>query len=103
MVILWLFNGYLWLFMVILWLFVSAYALRGQIRCCHPRSLRESGKRVLYPSPRHHSTGSTVATFLTQDDLVSLSGSFVSTLGDVNEDEGSGGSNTADDRDDPDD
>ncbi|XP_041374877.1 shiftless antiviral inhibitor of ribosomal frameshifting protein-like [Gigantopelta aegis] len=73
----------------------SPYALRGQIRCCHPRSLRESGKRVLYPSQRHHSTGSTVRTFLTQDDLISVTGSFVSTLTDINEDDGSGESNVA--------
>lgn len=37
--------------------------------CVHPRSL---ARMVVYPSTPHHSTGSTVATFLTQDDLGSI-------------------------------
>ncbi|XP_071095706.1 shiftless antiviral inhibitor of ribosomal frameshifting protein homolog [Haliotis cracherodii] len=57
-------------------------------RCCHPRSIRASGgKVVLYPSQPHRSTGSTVVTFLTQDDLVSHAGTYVSSLVDVREDD----------------
>ena len=36
--------------------------------CVHPRSI---GGRVLEPSQVHASTGSTVKTFLTQDELMS--------------------------------
>ncbi|XP_069136779.1 shiftless antiviral inhibitor of ribosomal frameshifting protein-like [Argopecten irradians] len=36
------------------------------VKCVHPRSLR---RQVVYPSRQHHSTGSTVATFLSQGDL----------------------------------
>ncbi|XP_046559979.1 shiftless antiviral inhibitor of ribosomal frameshifting protein homolog [Haliotis rubra] len=57
-------------------------------RCCHPRSIRASGgKMVLYASQPHRSTGSTVGTFLTQDDLVSHAGTFTSSLVDVREDD----------------
>ncbi|XP_021356454.1 repressor of yield of DENV protein homolog isoform X2 [Mizuhopecten yessoensis] len=35
-------------------------------RCVHPRSL---ARQVVHPSQRHNSTGSTVATFLSQDDI----------------------------------
>ncbi|XP_067666881.1 shiftless antiviral inhibitor of ribosomal frameshifting protein homolog [Haliotis asinina] len=59
-----------------------------QPHCCHPRSIRASGgKMVLYASQAHKSTGSTVATFLTQDDLVSYAGSFIPSLVDVREDD----------------
>ena len=39
--------------------------------CVHPISLRRSGRMVVEPSQRHASTGSTVKTFLTQDELAS--------------------------------
>uniref|UniRef100_UPI00398F8958 shiftless antiviral inhibitor of ribosomal frameshifting protein homolog isoform X2 n=1 Tax=Pristiophorus japonicus TaxID=55135 RepID=UPI00398F8958 len=39
--------------------------------CVHPRSrLRKGLKRVLYPSPEHDSTGSTIATCLSQGSLM---------------------------------
>ncbi|XP_060062789.1 shiftless antiviral inhibitor of ribosomal frameshifting protein homolog [Ylistrum balloti] len=41
----------------------------GPTRCVHPRSLR---RQVVHPSQRHISTGSTVATFLSQGDLVAF-------------------------------
>nr|XP_022335015.1 repressor of yield of DENV protein homolog [Crassostrea virginica] len=51
--------------------------------CVHPKSL---GHRVVTPSDPHTSTGSTVNTFLTQDDLASISsGSYHPNLSDVDE------------------
>lgn len=41
----------------------------GQTMCVHPRSLR---RRVVTPSLPHNSTGSTISTVLTQDDIQSF-------------------------------
>ena len=49
--------------------------------CVHPKSLRQ---KVVEPSRPHTSTGSTVKTFLTQDDLVSES-DYVPSLADIDE------------------
>lgn len=52
--------------------------------CVHPKSL---GRKVVTPSGQHISTGSTVDTFLTQDDLASISSvSSRPNLSDVDED-----------------
>ncbi|XP_076081813.1 shiftless antiviral inhibitor of ribosomal frameshifting protein homolog isoform X2 [Mytilus galloprovincialis] len=50
--------------------------------CVHPRSLE---RQVVYASLQHYSTGSTVDTFLTQDDLASLASDFEPTLSDIDE------------------
>ncbi|CAC5381432.1 unnamed protein product [Mytilus coruscus] len=50
--------------------------------CVHPRSLH---RRVVYASQQHLSTGSTVETFLTQDDLASQVSDFEPTLSDIDE------------------
>ncbi|CAG2197232.1 unnamed protein product [Mytilus edulis] len=50
--------------------------------CVHPRSLE---RQVVYASLQHFSTGSTVDTFLTQDDLASLASDFEPTLSDIDE------------------
>ncbi|XP_052059159.1 shiftless antiviral inhibitor of ribosomal frameshifting protein homolog isoform X1 [Mytilus californianus] len=50
--------------------------------CVHPRSL---DRRVVYASQQHISTGSTVDTFLTQDDLASQASDFEPTLSDIDE------------------
>lgn len=49
--------------------------------CVHPKSLRN---KVVSPSRRHESSGSTVKTFLTQDGLVS-EGVYVPSLADIDE------------------
>ena len=51
-------------------------------RCVHPRSLQ---RRVVHASDPHNSTGSTVAIFLTQDDLVSQLSDFNPNLSDIDE------------------
>ncbi|CAC5415061.1 unnamed protein product [Mytilus coruscus] len=53
--------------------------------CVHPRSLRR-GERAVFPSHSHNSTGSTVDTFLTQDDLVSRMSDFEPDVSDIDED-----------------
>ncbi|XP_052059161.1 shiftless antiviral inhibitor of ribosomal frameshifting protein homolog [Mytilus californianus] len=50
--------------------------------CVHPRSLH---RRVVYASQQHLSTGSTVDTFLTQNDLASQVSDFEPTLSDIDE------------------
>ncbi|VDI51849.1 Hypothetical predicted protein [Mytilus galloprovincialis] len=50
--------------------------------CVHPRSLE---RQVVHASLQHFSTGSTVDTFLTQDDLASLASDFEPTLADIDE------------------
>ena len=52
--------------------------------CVHPRSLPRGGRAVLH-SENHTSTGSTVDTFLTQDDLMSQMSDFSPNLSDVDE------------------
>lgn len=52
--------------------------------CVHPKSL---GQKVVTPCDQHISTGSTVNTFLTQDDLASISSaSSRPNLSDIDED-----------------
>lgn len=52
--------------------------------CVHPKSL---GRKVVTPSDQHISSGSTVDTFLTQDDLASISSaSSRPNLSDIDED-----------------
>lgn len=57
-------------------------------RCVHPKSreMSEDKKKVLYSSDRHVSTGSTVATYLTQDDQISLTSSYIADLETIEED-----------------
>ena len=52
--------------------------------CVHPRSLPRR-RRAVVPSESHTSTGSTVDTFLTQDDLMSQISDFSLNLSDVDE------------------
>ena len=49
--------------------------------CVHPKSLRQ---KVVEPSNPHGSTGSTVKTFLTQDNLITES-EYVPSLADIDE------------------
>ena len=63
--------------------------------CVHPRSLPRGGRAVLH-SENHTSTGSTVDTFLTQDDLMSQMSDFSPNLSDVDEGSDNGGSNHGD-------
>jgi len=63
--------------------------------CVHPRSLPRRGRAVLH-SESHTSTGSTVDTFLTQDDLMSQISDFNPNLSDVDEGSDNGDSNHGD-------
>ncbi|XP_076102342.1 shiftless antiviral inhibitor of ribosomal frameshifting protein homolog [Mytilus galloprovincialis] len=55
-----------------------------KFKCLSPES-RMNKKRVIHPSQRHHSTGSTVGTFLPQDDIAST---YVPSLASIREDRG---------------
>ncbi|XP_071172580.1 shiftless antiviral inhibitor of ribosomal frameshifting protein homolog isoform X2 [Mytilus edulis] len=55
--------------------------------CVHPKSLRR-GERAVFPSHSHNSTGSTIDTFLTQDDLFSRMSDFGPDVSDIDEDDG---------------
>ncbi|XP_076112939.1 shiftless antiviral inhibitor of ribosomal frameshifting protein homolog [Mytilus galloprovincialis] len=55
--------------------------------CVHPKSLCR-GQRAVFPSHSHHSTGSTIDTFLTQDDLFSRMSDFGPDVSDIDEDDG---------------
>jgi hypothetical protein len=73
-------NVYIFIFSVVLNL--AGHILPGI--CVHPRSLPRR-RRAVVPSESHTSTGSTVDTFLTQDDLMSQISDFSLNLSDVDE------------------
>ena len=53
------------------------------------RELAAGKKKVLYASTPHVSTGSTVADFLTQDDDMSMTSSYIAKLQTIDEEAGS--------------